>query len=106
MSQVSEIGKVVTANRLSDGAVVFLAESGCWSEAIDSALLAPDPEATEALSRRGQQAEAVNHVTGSYLIDVERRHGRVHPLHIRERIRAQGPTVIYGGSQEARHVPL
>ena len=41
----------------------------------------------------GKAAEAANHVTGSYVIDVERSDGRVSPLHIRERIRALGPTV-------------
>ena len=110
---MSETGKVATANRLSDGAVVFLAEAGRWCEGIDSALVAVE---TAALTEEATQAEAVNHVTGSYLIDVEHRDGRVRPLHIRERIRAQGPTVgtdlnisgslVAPGLKEARHVSL
>ena len=109
---MSEAGKVATANRLSDGAVVFLTQAGRWSEAIDSALVAVE---TAALTEQATHAEAVNHVTGSYLIDVERRDGRVRPLHIRERIRALGPTVgtdqrnsgIAAPSlKEARHVSL
>ena len=110
---MSDTGKVATANRLSDGAVVFLADAGRWSEAIDTALVAPDADAAAALSAQSQEAEAVNHVTGSYLVDVERSDGRVRPLHIRERIRAQGPTVgtdlhltIERGLKEARHVSL
>jgi predicted NAD/FAD-binding protein len=86
-------GKVVTANRLSDGKVVFLTAAAVWSEDIDSAVVAVEPQAAAALSERGQQAEAANLVTGSYLIDAERRDGRVRPVHIRERIRALGPTV-------------
>ena len=106
---MSATGKVITANRLNDGTVVFLAEAGCWSEDIDAAVVALGPDAAAALSAHGQQAESANHVTGSYLIDVERRDGRVHPLHIRERIRALGPTVgnfADPRSKEARHVSL
>jgi predicted NAD/FAD-binding protein len=86
-------GKVVTANRLGDGKVVFLTAAAVWSEDIDSAVVAVEPQAAAALSERGQEAEAANLVTGSYLIDAERRDGRVRPVHIRERIRALGPTV-------------
>ncbi len=103
---MSDTGKVATANRLSDGAVVFLAKSGLWSEDIDNALIAVE---TASLTEEATRAEAVNHVTGSYLIDVERSAGRVRPLHIRERIRATGPTVgEFSGPRpnEARHVPL
>ena len=90
---MSETGKVATANRLSDGAVVFLTPAAVWSTDIDSAVVAVEPQAAAALGEHGRQAEAANHVTGSYVIDVERRDGRVVPLHIRERIRALGPTV-------------
>jgi hypothetical protein len=93
MSQTSELGKVATANRLGDGAVVFLTRAATWSEYIDNAVVAVEPRAAAALGEHGKAAEAVNHVTGSYVIDVERRDGRVLPLHIRERIRALGPTV-------------
>ncbi len=93
MSEVSESGKVATANRLSDGAVVFLTRAAKWSEYIDNAVVAVEPQAAAALGEHGKQAEAANHVTGSYVIDVERRDGRVLPLQIRERIRALGPTV-------------
>ena len=37
---MSDTGKVVTANRLSDGAVVFLTRTAVWSEDIDSAVVA------------------------------------------------------------------
>ena len=93
MSEVSGLGKVATANRLSDGAVVFLTRAASWSEVIDNAVVALEPRAAAALGEHGKAAEAANHVTGSYVIDVERRDGRVLPLHIRERIRALGPTV-------------
>ncbi len=93
MSEVCELGKVATANRLSDGAVVFLTRAAKWSEHIDESVVALEPQAAAALGEHGKAAEAANHVTGSYVIDVARRDGRVLPLHIRERIRALGPTV-------------
>lgn len=90
---MSERGKVLTANRLADGAVVFLSRAGHWSEAIDDAAVALEKDAEAALEQRGKEAEAGNHVTGAYLFDAERREGRVRALHIRERIRTLGPTV-------------
>jgi len=92
MSNV-EKGQALTANRLADGEVVFLTRSGVWSVSVDEAALAQEPDAVKALEARGREAEAANIVTGSYLFEAERRHGRVRAAHIRERIRTLGPTV-------------
>ena len=89
----TETGKALTANRLSDGDVVFLTRSGDWSLSVDDAALALEPDATKALEARGREAEEANVVTGAYLFDTELRDGRVRALHIRERIRTLGPTV-------------
>ena len=51
-------GKVVTANRLSDGAVVFLTKAAVWSGYIDDAVVAVEPQAAAALGEHGKQAEA------------------------------------------------
>jgi nucleotide-binding universal stress UspA family protein len=90
---VVEKGQILTANRLRDGIAVFLTRSGEWSEAIDDAVLALEPEAAAALEQRAKLAEAACIVTGSYLVDAERRGGHVRASHIRERMRALGPTV-------------
>lgn len=90
---VSEKGQIVTANRLRDGIVVFLNRSGRWSERIDEATLALEPQAAAALEARAKQDEAATLVTGAYLIDAERHEGRIKASHIRERIRTLGPTV-------------
>jgi hypothetical protein len=89
----SQKGQVLTANRLRDGEVVFFNRSGEWSAAIDDAALALEPEAAKALEARGLEAMSKNVVTGSYLFAAERRDGRIRASHIRERIRALGPTV-------------
>jgi hypothetical protein len=88
-----EKGQVMTANRLRDGDVVFLTRSGEWSLAIDNAVLAQEPQAAAALEGRAKADEKATLVTGSYLFDAERIDGKIKASHIRERIRAQGPTV-------------
>lgn len=88
-----EKGQLVTANRLRDGIAVFLTRSGQWSEIIDDAVLAQEPQAAAALEARAKDDEKATLVTGAYLIDAERLDGRVRAAHIRERMRALGPTV-------------
>jgi len=88
-----EKGQLVTANRLRDGIAVFMTRGGDWSETIDDAALALEPEAAAALEARAKEDERKTLVTGSYLIDAERVDGRVRASHIRERMRALGPTV-------------
>ena len=88
-----EKGQLVTANRLRDGIAVFLTRTGAWSEKIDEAALALEPQAAAALEARAKDDEKATIVTGSYLIDAERRDGRIRAAHIRERMRTLGPTV-------------
>jgi hypothetical protein len=88
-----EKGQLITANRLGDGIAVFLARTGSWSEQIDDAALAFEPQAAVALETRAKADEAASLVTGAYLIDAERRGGHIRASHIRERMRTLGPTV-------------
>ena len=88
-----EKGQLITANRLRDGIAVFMTRAGEWSETIDEAVLAVEPQAAAALEARAKEDEKKTLVTGAYLVDAERLHGRVRASHIRERMRALGPTV-------------
>ncbi len=92
-SDIIETGKALTANRLGDGEVVFFTQAGGWSLSIDDAVIALEPSAAAAIEGRGAEAVARNIVTDPYMFDVERQGGRVRAKHIRERIRALGPTV-------------
>ncbi len=85
-------GKVLSANRLLDGEVVFLDRGGGWSQRIDEALVAAKTD-EPALKALGDRAVRARIVTSLEIIDVEAADGGVRPLHIRERIRALGPTV-------------
>ncbi len=83
------MAQVLTANRLSDGEVVYLAADGAWVESIDRAQALTGAEADAALAA-GQTAEREQKIVHAYLFDItpDRR-----PVKMREIIRAAGPTV-------------
>jgi hypothetical protein len=94
MSKRAPLPSVLTANRLSDGAAVFIDFEGAWSESIAEALVAHSPDEVRALEDRGAHDAARNLVVEPYLIDVEEIGGLVVPVRYRERVRAGGPTIL------------
>ncbi|MDP7668723.1 MAG: DUF2849 domain-containing protein [Rhodospirillales bacterium] len=86
-------GKVMTANRLSDGAVVYLANGGAWCVRLTDARIAATEAEERALERRAAAGERALLVIESYLFDVHAKPDGPAPLSQRERIRATGPTV-------------
>jgi Protein of unknown function (DUF2849) len=88
-----EKGQVMTANRLRDGDAVFLTRAGVWSEQIDDAVLALEPQALAALEARAAEDVKATLITGQYLIKAERIDGKIRAVEIRERMRTLGPTV-------------
>ena len=86
--------KAATANRLADGAVVYLADDGRWAERIDAARIADGKDAAAALLADAERHVALCRVVGPYLIDVTRDTvGTVRPATYREHIRAFGPSI-------------
>ena len=79
--------KILTGNDLKSGAVVWWDGTG-WSLHVDDAVDAGD-EADSILARE----EAARNVNSSYSIDAARTEEGVRPGHIKDRIRALGPTV-------------
>ena len=79
--------QVATANRLGDGAVVFLDDSGNWLPEFEHAAVARDPKGAEILLERAR-AEAAT-VVEPYLIALGE---DGEPLSLREKIRAAGLT--------------
>jgi hypothetical protein len=79
--------KILTGNDLKSGAVVWWDGSG-WSLHVDDAIDAGD-EAGAILARES----AARRVNAAYAVDGERKPEGVRPTHIKERIRALGPTV-------------
>jgi hypothetical protein len=87
------MAQIVTASRLTDGAVVFLDPDGGWSERLDHAKLHADKSESTAGLEAGKAAELANLVVDVYLIDVTVQAGAIVPTKIREAIRATGPTI-------------
>jgi hypothetical protein len=87
--------KVLTANRLSDGIAVWLDANGRWTENLQDALVARHAECVASLEAIGKRDFADNKVVDVNVIDVQEVDGRLWPLRLRERIRAQGPTMDY-----------
>jgi len=85
--------QMITANRLSDGAVVFLASGGRWVERFDAGRVANNATEAAALQQIADAAVTCAEVVAPYLIDVGEIGGRLQPSRYRERIRADGPSV-------------
>jgi Protein of unknown function (DUF2849) len=85
---------ILTANRLGDGAAVFLDFEGAWSESIAEAAVAHSPDEVRALEDRGAYDCAHNLVVEPYLVEVHDIGGRIVPVRYRERVRAGGPTIL------------
>ena len=89
--------KALTANRLTDGEVVFW-RKGQWVERFAEAdLFADDDPAGEAAEGHAKNQPTV--VVDAYLIDLVESEGLWAPLSYRERIRALGPTNLNHGKQ-------
>jgi len=82
--------QVVTANRLRDGDVVYLAENGRWTPWLDEASVAETAAEAEAFMKIAEESEAACEVISIYGMPVEGE--RLEPVSTRERIRAKGPT--------------
>lgn len=98
--------KVLTANRLSDGVSVWLNAVGNWVESLQDAFVARHAEAVAALETAGTAAFRDNKVVDVNVIDIEEIDGVLHPLRLRERIRAKGPTIDYAPGYEGLTGPL
>ena len=92
--------KIVTANRLDDGLVVYLngasggaSGGGSWSERIEDARIAGDDAAADGLLAEAEGQGQEIRVIEPYLIEVALEGAEPRPVSYREAIRAQGPTV-------------
>jgi hypothetical protein len=84
---------VVTANRLGDGAVVYRAEDGSWTNDLAAAaVVTTAPAARELLTAaRADKLIAVDPYVAPVRLTAER---GVLPGNLREQIRCNGPTIV------------
>jgi hypothetical protein len=82
--------QVFTANRLSDGVVVFLSGDERWLEAPDATGVIDASAMETKMMAVAESAAAI--VIDPYLITVTDENGEIRPVSLRERIRAYGPS--------------
>jgi len=85
--------RIVTGNRLDDGAVIYLGADDRWTETIGCARVAADDAGLDNLLAVAAKAETEGLVVTPYAVPVSVESGAVRPVHIKEAIRAKGPTV-------------
>ncbi len=92
--------KVITANDLRSGAVVFLDGDGGWTVDIALARVLEDgPDLDDGLARARIETDA-QVILEAYPVDVVVTYSVPVPVRLRERIRAErGPTVAYGDAE-------
>ena len=94
--------KAITANRLDDGRVVFLDAAGGWTMQLAGAELFSDGPELDAARAYAKTQHDARIVVEPYPIDIAFEDDRPVPVRIRERIRAEGPTVPYGDAEVAK----
>ena len=94
---------VVTANRLTDGIVVYLAASGGWTEELARARVAGSEDETKQLEAEADKAVKAREVVSVYPMEVTMDDGAPVALSVRERIRAAHRTTL---TKEWYDVPL
>lgn len=87
------MNQVITASRLTDGAVVFLGQGSAWVERLREAEVFTSVAASAEALAAAAKDEQANRVLDIYAIDVAAKDGAMAPVKLREAIRAQGPTV-------------
>ena len=93
------IPKVVTANALLEGDVIYQTATGWTRDLKDAEVLTDEADADLRLIDATQQASTV---VGAYLADVALEDDRPQPTHFREDFRAKGPSNYAHGKQEVR----
>jgi hypothetical protein len=88
------VPNVLTANRLTDGIVVYLAPDGSWVEDIARARIASTENETKALEDVAAKDVKARKVVAVYPMEVALVDGAVDPLSVREKIRASHRTTL------------
>ena len=91
--------KVITANALIEGDVIYLTATDTWSRDLAEAELITD-EAHAQLRLLDAQSQAAT-VVGAYLADAVSGDAGPEPTHFREEFRRTGPSNYAHGKQEA-----
>ncbi len=90
--------KVITANHLLEGDVIYMTDTGEWTRLMSEAVLLTDEADADVRLLEAQQQTDVT--VGAYLADaIEGEDGRPSPTHFREEFRRTGPSNYFHGKQ-------
>lgn len=92
----------ITANRLLDGEAVWLGAGNVWVEDVAQAAAFDGAEAIAQALDFAKAAEKRQEVVDVYPLDVEITAAGTRPTHLRERLKAVGPTVRPDLGKQAR----
>lgn len=90
--------KVITANALIEGDVVYMTAKGMWSRCLEDAEILTD-EADAQIRLLDASAQS-GEVVGVYLSDIKDGPNGPEPTHFREEFRRKGPSNYRHGKQE------
>lgn len=94
--------RVLSANRLRDGVIVYLGPYGDWVTRIeDAALFTTEAASEEAATARARHALAANEIVDPLMVEVTQDSDGRRTTTLRNAIRALGPTVNFKGSAPA-----
>jgi len=91
--------KVVTANHLLEGDVIYQTATGWTRDLAEAEVLTDEADADVRLIHAQSQADVI---VGAYLADVAVEDDRPVPTHFRETFRTRGPSNYPHGKQEAQ----
>lgn len=91
--------KVITANALLEGDVVYLTPKGEWTRQLQEADLITDEAEAQLLLLQAEAQSGL--VVGAYLADMKSGPDGPEPVHFREAFRRKGPSNYAHGKQEA-----
>lgn len=94
--------KVVTANALLEGDVVYLTADDRWTRRHNEAELIDDEAHAQLRLLKGESQKQV--VVGVYLADAKAGPNGPEPVHFREAFRTRGPSNYPHGKQETSNV--
>lgn len=94
--------KIVTANALLEGDVVYLTADDRWSRHLSEAELIEDEAHAQLRLLKAEAQKQV--VVGVYLADAKAGPNGPEPVHFREAFRAKGPSNYLHGKQERANV--
>lgn len=95
------VPKILTANALLEGDVIYMASNGAWVRDYKSAhLFTTEDEAQDSLKNAEAQSDKV---VGAYLVAAKSGKNGIELLHFREHFRSKGPSNYPHGKQAKMH---